>query len=148
MHTNISNSKLENTEIPQNHNHNYNTDDVTIIIQGVISDNVHVIQLIDEYKNYGKIIISSYFQNHSDLKKQIEQQYPNIKVVENNNVEEFKNNWNNQIYQRFNIWCQVSTVRNALAVITDTKYVIKTRIDSYFSNMNTFIYEVIKNHSK
>jgi len=55
MHTNISDSKLENTEIPQNHNHNYNTDDVTIIIQGVISDNVHVIQLIDEYKNYGKL---------------------------------------------------------------------------------------------
>jgi hypothetical protein len=57
--------------------------DITIIIQGYIINEVDLITTITEYQKYGKIIISSYFENHVDLKKNILDNFPTVILIDN-----------------------------------------------------------------
>lgn len=125
---------------------NYNKNDVTIILQGCIINEVDLITTINEYQKYGKIVISSYFIDHNELKNNILHNYPNIILIDND-INEFISQSERINYLSDRCFFQVSTVRNALKYV-NTPYVIKTRTDNYFSNLDKFIYEVINNKDK
>jgi hypothetical protein len=119
---------------------------VTIIIQGCIINEVNLIKTLNEYQNYGKIIVSSYFQNNIELKNNITKLFPQIILIDND-INEFKANKEISSYHNNNCFYQVSTVRKALKYV-NTKYIIKTRVDNYYSNLDNFICEVINNNTK
>lgn len=130
-----------------------NQKEVTIILQGVIYTEELLIKIIEEYEPLAKIVVSSYFLNNPDLLNKLENAYPNIIVI-NNDLAEFENwllNTNNfctvehpqQSYFN-NYFYQIKTVEAALKFV-ETKYVIKSRVDFYFSGMTDFINEMTEN---
>ena len=120
--------------------------DVTIILQGLMINEVNLMNMISEYQHYGKIIISSYFEKYNGLKSRIMDAFPNTIVIDND-INEFMSDPDIKKYNNNHCFFQVSTVRKALKYV-NTPYVIKTRVDNYFSNLDKFICEVIKNNDK
>jgi hypothetical protein len=120
--------------------------DITIIIQGYIINEVDLITTITEYQKYGKIIISSYFENHVDLKKNILDNFPTVILIDND-INDFSSQFDKSNYNHRHCFFQISTCQKALQYV-NTPYIIKTRTDNYFSNINKFIYEVINNPEK
>lgn len=127
--------------------------EVTIILQGAIHTEELLIKIIEEYEPLANIVVSSYFLNNLDLLNKLENAYPNIIFI-NNDLAEFEKwllNTNNfctvehrqQSYFN-NYFYQIKTVEAALKFI-ETKYVVKSRADFYFSGMTDFINEMIKN---
>lgn len=121
----------------------YDKHDVTIILQGYMINEVNLMNTISEYQHYGKIIISSYFEKCAGLKSIIMDAFPNTIVIDND-INEFMSDPEINKYCNKRCFFQVSTVRKALKCV-NTQYVIKTRVDNYFSNLDKFICEVIKN---
>lgn len=131
--------------------------DLTIILQGVIHSEALVYQIIEKYKSFGKIIISSYFKNYPDLFEILTKNYPEIILIDNdvsifrnellsqNNLctaeSEAGNNYMNHYYY------QIRTTETAMLFATST-YIIKTRIDFYFENLSDFIDNMIQNENK
>jgi hypothetical protein len=118
-----------------------NIEDITIILQGLIHPKVDINKTINEYKKYGKIILSIY-------KHQYDYILNNVKDL--NNVEIILNDMelyvkeNNDIYKSNNThYYQLSTTKKAIDSIF-TKYVIKSRVDHYYSNLDIFIDHCIK----
>jgi hypothetical protein len=130
----------------------HNKTDFTIILQGSIYTEDLLIKIIDEYTDLAEIIVSSYFSNNADLLYRLKTTYPNIIFI-NNDLTEFEN-WliatNNfctvehpqQSYVN-NYFYQIKTVEAALRFVK-TKYVVKSRVDFYFSGMSDFINEILE----
>ena len=129
-------------EVP-NVSNEYDKNDVTIILQGYMINEVNLMNTISEYQHYGKIIVSSYFEKCNGLKSSIMDAFPNTIVIDND-INEFLSDPEIKKYCNNRCFFQVSTVRKALKYV-NTQYVIKTRVDNYFSNLDKFICEVIKN---
>jgi hypothetical protein len=124
----------------------YNKNDVTIILQGELN-NVNLLASLNEYQNYAKtIIVSSYFIDNIELKNNILDNFPEIILIDND-INEFMSQPEIIDYKNERCFFQVSTVRKALKYV-NTPYIIKTRVDNYFSNLDKFICEVINNKNK
>ena len=112
-----------------------NTNLVTILLQGVINPNIDLNKTITEYKQYGKIVLSIY-------KNEYEYIINNIKHLEDldivlNDIDTY----DNEILKfplKSSHYYQLQTTKKGLEKI-NTEYVIKTRVDHYYSNLNLFI---------
>ena len=136
-------------------NYDTNNFDVTIILQGVIYNESMLYQIIQNYKQLANIIVSSYFLNNQSFYNKLKNTYPEIIFIDND-LTAFENNLicsNNyskihspagNVYMN-NYYYQIKTTESALKFVK-TKYVIKTRVDFYFSDMNCFIDEMFRNN--
>ena len=124
----------------------YNKDDVTIILQGVIYTEKILFNIITHYKKFAKIVVSTYFADNIKFIKKIIKYYPDVLFV-NNDLTEYKkelikrNAYHTNNYVN-NYYYHIKTVENALKYVK-TKYVIKTRVDFYFSDIENFIKDTI-----
>jgi hypothetical protein len=107
--------------------------DFSFIIKGPYSEN-HL-QMIDELKKYGKVIIST-------EKKYIDQLHKNIKHYDKICLFEEIDIAN--IYNYQNIFRHAYSILQGLK-ISDTKYCVNMRSDHSYSNVN-YILEIIKNN--
>jgi len=123
--------------------------DTTIILQGVINDNVDQIKTINHYLKFGKIIVSSYFKDTPTYYWNIDPK--NIHFIMND-----FNGMKNELTQRGhlknnsysdNCFYQLKTTQNALKDVT-TYFTVKTRIDTYFSNIGDMIEMMMNNQDK
>lgn len=126
------------------------THDITIILQGVINDNVNYIDTIEHYLKYSNVIISSYFKKNEDIEK-IKKMFPSVVVI-NNNLKTFENDLisigkKSQINRHNNCFYQIRTVHEALKHIK-TEFTIKSRIDNYFHDIEKFITMIKSNTDK
>lgn len=123
--------------------------DVTIILQGVINPKVDQIRTIKHYLHFGKIVVSSYFKDTPTYYWNIDRN--NIHFIMNDLVcmtnelkrsGNFRNNsWSDNCYY------QLKTTERALND-THTLFAIKTRVDSYFSNIGDMIEIMLNNQNK
>ena len=129
------------------------SNDVTIILQGCIYTYELLDRIINEYNKFAHIVVSTYFENYLENINSMILKYPNItfidnnltiyknQLIENNNycVSETKegNSYMNNYYY------QIKTIQNAMKNVK-TKYVIKSRTDFYFSEMENFMKEMKK----
>jgi len=131
--------------------YNYNT---TIILQGEIYNEELADKTIDYYRKIAYVIVSTYYENKYDIIERLKKKYPTV-IFLNNNLEEYKSfliNTDNYCTSESTIrndhmnhyYYQIKTTETALKCVK-TKYVIKSRIDCYFSDMENFIKETIKN---
>jgi hypothetical protein len=132
--------------------------DVTFLIQGPMSNHIDLMKQVKEYSQFGHIVISTY--QSDEFKDQIEKvtEYAsknNIKlIVTYNNLESLevelksKNKYlhlNDDPHSKLfnNCYYHINTVLNGLKYVK-TRYIVKVRIDSYFSNMSNFINKMKK----
>lgn len=124
--------------------------DTTIILQGLIHDKVDLIKTIDHYRQFGKIIISSYFKNNDQIDK-IKKLFPHITII-NNNLSDFENDlkklkkFSNRTYHN-NCYYQLRTIK-ATETYNNSTYTIKTRVDTFFHDINKFIEMMKSNKNK
>lgn len=121
--------------------------DVTIILQGCIYTYELLENIMNEYNKFADIVVSTYFENHLEFINSMILKYPNITFIDNN-LEKYKNELienNNYVNNNYvnNYYYQIKTVENAIKNVK-TKYVIKSRVDFYFSEMENFIKEMKK----
>ena len=128
--------------------------DVTIILQGVIHDESIFVKIIENYKKIANIIVSSYFLNNQPFYSKLKNTYPEIIFIDND-LKKFENelicsnNYSKSDKQDSNAYLnnyyyQIKTTEAALKFVK-TKYVIKSRVDFYFSDMNSFMNEMVQN---
>ncbi len=127
-----------------------NKDNITIILQGIICDNINILDTIAEYINYGKIILSIY-KNKTDpnILNAINNNYPSVLIIDNNigeyDLEYYNLLYNTDIYDKYinnipikHIFYQIKSMINVFKYV-NTEYIIKFRIDHYISNLSNFI---------
>jgi hypothetical protein len=126
---------------------------VTIVLQGCIHTFELLEKIIDEYNKFANIVVSTYFVNYLENINCMILKYPNITFIDNN-LEKYKNELiennnycesqsNEQNNYMNNYYYQIKTVENAMKHVK-TKYVIKSRVDFYFSEMENFMKEMLK----
>lgn len=126
---------------------------VTIILQGCIYTFELLEKIINEYNKFADIVVSTYFENYLENINYMILKYPNITFIDNK-LEKYKNELienNNYCVSQSkegnnyinNYYYQIKTVENAMKHIK-TKYVIKSRVDFYFSEMENFMKEMLK----
>ncbi len=103
--------------------------DFTIIIQGPLHH--HSINNLTNYLKFGKVILSCY--NTDNIKQD---DYPNIKIIKNQDISKFGYNQNN-------LYRQIFTTLNGLQLV-DTKFAIKVRGDEYCTNLQPIIDKIIQ----
>jgi len=118
-------------------------EEVSIILQGRINKKINLEKTISLYQNHGTVILSLYrdledinYINHL-LKK-----FPNIQIVNNSyfgyiNELKGKNMFRNISYLD-NCYYQIKTTLIAFRKVI-SKYVIKSRLDHYYSSIGDFI---------
>lgn len=126
------------------------THECTIILQGVINDNINYIDTIRHYLKYSNVIISSYFQNNEDIEK-IKNLFPSVIVI-NNNLKKFDDDLISMKKKSGYKYCdncfyQIRTVRASLKYI-QTEFTIKSRIDNFFHDIEKFIIMMKSNKDK
>ena len=125
--------------------------DVTIILQGCIYTYELLEKIINEYNKFAHIVVSTYFENYLENINSIILKYPNITFIDNN-LEKYTNELienNNYCLSETkegnnymnNYYYQIKTTENAMKHVK-TKYVIKSRVDFYFSEMENFMKEM------
>jgi hypothetical protein len=138
LHVEISNLKIQNMK-----------QDITIILQGKINPNVNEIDTIKHYLNYGKIIASSYYDSCPTYYWDIDRE--NIHFIMNDQIgieNELRNSghftndrWTDNAYY------QLKTTENALKD-TNSPFIVKTRIDTFFSYMGDFLEVMLSNQHR
>jgi hypothetical protein len=110
---------------------------VTIILQGIISKDVDIINTLNYYTKIAKVIISTYFLIGNDnIIKNIIKNFPEI-IILFNNYEEYKSEliskkkYNDNTFYN-NCFYQIKTTMKALEII-NTEYTVKTRVDHFYS---------------
>ncbi len=117
---------------------------VTILLQGILNENIKLIDTLNNYTKICNVVLSVY---KSDIKKVIDicKIFPEVIIVEND-IEDY----NKQpviIEGEFakypldflqNGFFQICTTKKGLCVI-HTEYVLKSRIDHFYSNLHNFI---------
>jgi hypothetical protein len=135
----------------------YKFDNITLVFQGVIYDNILLLRIIEHYKPLSKIVISTYFKDNMRFYYSLMKAYPDITII-NNDITYFEelliDSGNICIYEDSyrnsytnNYFYQIKTTEAALNYV-DTEYVIKSRVDFFFSNMEEFINETMEHGSK
>jgi hypothetical protein len=135
----------------------YKFDNITLVFQGVIYDNILLLRIIEHYKPLAKIVISTYFKDNMRFYYSLMKAYPDITII-NNDITYFEelliDSGNICIYEDSyinsytnNYFYQIKTTEAALNYV-DTEYVIKSRVDFFFSNMEEFINETMEHGSK
>jgi len=112
--------------------------DFTIIIQGPLND--ISLSNLDYYKKIGKVIISYWDNDNEELLNKYN--LNEIKLIKNYYEKEFIRFFNNQ-----NMYYQVYNTYNALKEC-ETKFVIKTRSDNKYENLDLFIRSIMNNPNK
>ena len=123
---------------------NFKKEDVTILLQGILNKDVDIFETIELYSLSGHIVLSVYDDDYTkNICNQILELYPNdVTVVYNNletyqkELEEIKKRYNDRIINNF--YFQLKTTINGLQHI-HTKYVVKSRVDHYYSDIDKFI---------
>jgi hypothetical protein len=118
-------------------------EDVSIILQGKMSNDIDIFHTLSQYIQYGQVILSIY-RDIEDINKinKICNDFPNIHIVNNNIVQ---NDINLKELNKFsgvpyhdNCYHQICTTIKGLKKVI-SKYVIKSRPDHYYSCLNSFI---------
>jgi hypothetical protein len=117
--------------------------DVTILLQGVIHKDVSIEKILKKYSTICKVIVSIY-DTDLEIVEPIAEKY-NVKVVVNN-IKQFDEE------QKFNLtnkngYYQVQAIKSALPYVT-TKYIIKSRVDHYYENIEFLITSYFKSGEK
>jgi hypothetical protein len=112
--------------------------DLTILIQGPLNE----ISLdgVENYLKYGKVVISHWTQDDIKLLDDIDKTNPNIKIVNQHmpSREEWEPTWAGDITVDSTFpWAVKSTYLGLKNV--DTEYVVKTRSDERFENLQPMI---------
>ena len=117
-------------------------EDVTIMLQGILNPAIDIIYTIDQYLEVCPNIILSIYQKTEDpsLIERIKR-FPTVQIVDND-LEEYKNElkflncdinaWRNSVYFHLN------TTQKGLNLVK-TKYVIKSRVDHFYTNIKDMI---------
>jgi len=109
---------------------------ITFIIQGPL--NKYSINNIDNYLEYGNIIISHWKNDDLNLLKNVNK---NIKIVTNKNVKI------DNVFNKYNIYLQCLTTLSGLRNV-NTEYSIKVRSDEYRTDFSMFVDKIFKNPNK
>ena len=123
---------------------NFKKEDVTILLQGILNKDVDIFETIELYSLSGHIVLSVYDDEYTkNICNRILELYPNdVSVVYNNletyqkEFEEIKKRYNERIINNF--YFQFKTTINGLQTI-HTKYVVKSRVDHYYSDIDKLI---------
>lgn len=119
-------------------------DNVTILLQGLLHKDVSLFDILDNYTKICCVVLSVY---RSDLSAVLDvcKSFPQVIIVENN-IEEYevipliidKELEDGRLGVLQNGFFQICTTRKGLSVV-HTDYVIKSRVDHYYSNLGLFI---------
>lgn len=112
--------------------------DITILIQGPLNE--VSIENIPNYLKYGNVVISHWTQDDIKLLDVVDETDPNIKIVSQYmpSKEEWEPTWSGDIPVKSTFpWAVKSTYLGLKNV--DTEYVIKTRSDERFENLQPMI---------
>lgn len=123
---------------------NFKKEDVTILLQGILNKDVDIFETIELYSLSGHIVLSVYDDEYTkNICNRILELYPNDVTVVYNNLEtykkefeEIKKNYHDDLLSNF--YFQLKTTINGLQNI-HTKYVVKSRVDHYYSDIDKFI---------
>ena len=123
---------------------NFEKKDVTILLQGILNKDIDIFQTIELYSLSGHIVLSVYDDEYTkNICNQILKLYPtDVSVVYNNletykrEYEEIKKNYNDPTLNNF--YFQLKTTISGLENI-QTKYILKSRVDHYYSDIDKFI---------
>ena len=111
---------------------------ITILIQGPLDQKS--LTNVDRYLQYGKVVISHWTQDDLSLLETIDKDNKNIKIVSQYmpSKKEWEPTWAGDISVRSTFpWAIKSTYLGLKNV--DTEYVIKTRSDERFENLDPII---------
>ena len=111
------------------------TNQVSIVLHGRAHPKVDINKTITEYKKYGKVILSVYIHDMEYLKKNI-QNWDDIDVVLNDISEYDEKMKTYPMYSSH--FYQLQTTKKGMDLVK-TPYVIKSRIDHYYSNLDILI---------
>ncbi len=117
---------------------------VTILLQGILNENVSLIDTLNNYTKICNVVLSVY---KPDIKKVIEicKIFPTVIIMEND-IDEYNNQpliiekefANSPLNFLQNGFFQICNTKKGLSVI-HTTYVVKSRIDHFYSNLQNFI---------
>lgn len=118
-------------------------EDVSIILQGKLSNDVDIYHTLSHYIQYGQVILSIYRDlENINIINRICNDFPSVHIVNNNIVQ---NEINLRSMNKFsgvpyhdNCYHQICTTINGLRKVI-SKYVIKSRPDHYYSSLSDFI---------
>jgi hypothetical protein len=116
-------------------------DNVTIILQGIFSDEVNIFTTIDLYIKYAHVILSIYdTPSQKVIADQISEKYSSVLIVYNN-LDTFKKEYfdkTNTHIEPQNTFYQIKTTLSAIDK-SSTEYIVKSRVDHFYSNIYDFI---------
>ncbi len=117
---------------------------VTIVLQGILNQEINLIDTLELYTKLCKVILSIYTTDMEAVTK-ICQNFPSVTIVENH-LEEYEKlsvivdpefrHCNAKSLQ--NGIFQICTTKKGLDIV-NTEYVVKSRIDHYYSGITKFI---------
>jgi hypothetical protein len=120
-------------------------ENVTILLQGILHKDINLAETLNVYTKLCNVVLSVYKTDLDETLK-ICESFPGVIIVENDITEyddiplildkKFSHCMLNNIYNGF---FQICTTKKGLSVI-HTEYVIKSRIDHYYSRMSKFIH--------
>jgi len=121
---------------------------ITIILQGITCPDVDIIKTLTEYTKLARVILSIYLSVESaDLIEKIRVEFPSILIIDNDQseleklcIQKFGNVPKGNKHTFFQLNCMI----NALHHVTD-QYVIKSRVDHYYGNLDKFIEKLYTN---
>jgi hypothetical protein len=113
-------------------------------MQGVLCSNIDIKKTIENYLKCGNVVISTYVKNDLQLISEIQEQFPDVVIIDND-LESYEKElreigkcvessyFNNTFYQLKTTLAGIKTI--------STDFIIKTRVDHSYSNMDSFIQE-------
>ena len=128
-----------------------NPDNVTILLQGLISDEINLQEVLEKYSKLGRLVISIYDYQLEKLKPYVEA-IPNCLVIINNQDVFLSELLHRQIPEKtqtdecHKCFFQIRSIENALQHIS-TEYVLYCRINHLYSNLDKVIEEGVQ-HKK
>jgi hypothetical protein len=116
---------------------------ITILLQGVININVNIFQIVEDYSKYGQVIISTYDDYDTLIVcDEILSKYPKTIIINNNlNNLSAQNDLfgiNYDPIKSHNYYFQLKTTLAGLEKAT-TPYVLKSRVDHHYADINKLI---------
>lgn len=124
----------------------------TVILQGNLNANIDLIKTISDYSKNSEIIISTYdLEEYKGILNSVREKFPLTKIIFNDIEENFNTMRKMGLIgiekNHPNVFHQLESTRKAIELVT-TDFVIKTRGDSYFCDLDEFLYEMTLNPDK
>ena len=119
---------------------------ITILMQGVLCSKIDIKKTIENYLKCGNVVISTYVKNDPQLISEIHEQFPDVMIIDND-LESYEKElreigkygessyFNNAFYQL------KTTLAGIHSLEISTDFIVKTRVDHSYSNMDSFIQE-------